>query len=148
MERHYAKTNQHESVRAGTHEYQAVPTRTSRYQSARIGTNRHVFPNAAAARPELAGRSRWTGAGRKDTVCGMDGGITIIGDGAMGTVCSILLAENGLPVRLWSAFPDAAERLAATRENGRFLPGCRVPEAVEVTGRDEGVFDGAGVPRS
>ena len=76
-------------------------------------------------------------------MCGMDGGITIIGDGAMGTVCSILLAENGLPVRLWSAFPDAAERLAATRENGRFLPGCRVPEAVEVTGRDEGVFDGA-----
>jgi len=63
--------------------------------------------------------------------------IAIIGDGAMGTVCAIMLAENGHSVRLWSAFPQAAEQIAQTRENSRFLPGCRLPESVEVTGRDD-----------
>ena len=39
--------------------------------------------------------------------------ISIIGDGAMGTLCAILLSENDHRVTLWSAFPDAAERLAS-----------------------------------
>jgi glycerol-3-phosphate dehydrogenase len=34
-------------------------------------------------------------------------GVAIIGDGAMGTVSAIMLAENGWSVRLWSAFPEA-----------------------------------------
>ena len=46
----------------------------------------------------------------------------MIGDGAMGTVCALMLAENGHQVRLWSAFPDAARDLAEHRENRRFLP--------------------------
>jgi len=62
--------------------------------------------------------------------------IAIIGDGAMGTVCAIMLAENGHAVRLWSAFPAAADELAARRENRRYLPGHRLPESVEVTGDD------------
>jgi glycerol-3-phosphate dehydrogenase (NAD(P)+) len=59
--------------------------------------------------------------------------VTIVGDGAMATLCAILLAENGHAVRLWSMFPQAAEELDRTRENRRFLPGHRLPEAVEVT---------------
>ncbi len=59
--------------------------------------------------------------------------ISIIGDGAMATVCAVILAENGHRVRLWSAFKDAAETLAATRENKRFLPGFKLPDSVEVT---------------
>jgi len=62
--------------------------------------------------------------------------IAIIGDGAMGTVCAIMLAENGHDVRIWSAFPDAAEALRRTRDNSRFLPGHRLPPSVEVTGDD------------
>jgi len=62
--------------------------------------------------------------------------VAIIGDGAMGTVCAIMLAENGCSVRLWSAFPAAARRVAAARENRRFLPGARLPDGVEVTGSD------------
>jgi glycerol-3-phosphate dehydrogenase (NAD(P)+) len=54
-----------------------------------------------------------------------------------------MLAENGLAVRLWSAFPDAAETLAARRENTRFLPGVRLADAVEVTGDDATAFAGA-----
>jgi glycerol-3-phosphate dehydrogenase (NAD(P)+) len=60
----------------------------------------------------------------------------------MGTTCAIMLAENGLRVRLWSAFPEAAEQLAHLRENRRFLPGHRLPESVEVTGDDAAALAG------
>ncbi|MFW6066029.1 MAG: NAD(P)H-dependent glycerol-3-phosphate dehydrogenase [Planctomycetota bacterium] len=69
--------------------------------------------------------------------------ITIIGDGAMGTTCALMLAEGGCSVRLWSAFADTAEQTDRLRENRRFLPGFKLPDAIEVTGEDEGVFDGA-----
>jgi glycerol-3-phosphate dehydrogenase (NAD(P)+) len=68
--------------------------------------------------------------------------IAVIGDGGMGTTCAIMLAENGWRVRLWSAFPEAAEQLAHLRENRRFLPGHRLPEAVEVTGDDAAALAG------
>ena len=55
----------------------------------------------------------------------------------MGTVCAIMLAENGRRVQLWSAFPDAAQRLAEVRENERFLPGHRLADGIEVTARDD-----------
>jgi glycerol-3-phosphate dehydrogenase (NAD(P)+) len=61
----------------------------------------------------------------------------------MGTICAIMLAENGHGVRLWSAFPEAAAELAATRENRRFLPGPRLHEDIEVTGDDSAAFDQA-----
>lgn len=69
--------------------------------------------------------------------------ISVIGDGAMATLCAILLSENGHRVRLWSAFPEAAERLARTRENTRFFPGHRLPDGVEVTGVDSEALAGA-----
>jgi glycerol-3-phosphate dehydrogenase (NAD(P)+) len=69
--------------------------------------------------------------------------VSVIGDGAMGTICAIMLAENGHRVRLWSAFPAAAEALAASRENRRFLPGVKLPDSIEVTGRDEEALAGA-----
>jgi len=53
----------------------------------------------------------------------------------MGTVCAIMLAENGLAVRLWSAFPEAARRIARRRESS-FLPGKRLGKSIEVTGDD------------
>ena len=66
--------------------------------------------------------------------------ISIIGDGAMGTICAIMLAENGCQVRLWSAFPEAAAELAAGRVNRRFLPEATLPDGVEVTGEDAEAF--------
>jgi glycerol-3-phosphate dehydrogenase (NAD(P)+) len=69
--------------------------------------------------------------------------ISIIGDGAWGTVCAIMLAENGHAVRLWSAFPEAAAKTAAARENATFLPGHRLPENVAVTGDDAAALEGA-----
>jgi glycerol-3-phosphate dehydrogenase (NAD(P)+) len=60
--------------------------------------------------------------------------VTIIGDGAMATVCAILLANKGLGVRMWGAFPEHIEQLHEFRENKRFLPGYRIPESVSLTG--------------
>ncbi len=66
--------------------------------------------------------------------------IAVIGDGGMGTICSIMLAENGHAVRLWSAFTDQAAEMESHRENRRFLPGRRFPDSIEITPADGGVF--------
>lgn len=69
--------------------------------------------------------------------------ISMIGDGAMGTLCANMLAENGISVRLWSAFPDAARELSEFRENKRFLPGIPIAQTIEITSEDEQAFNGA-----
>ena len=66
----------------------------------------------------------------------MEHRVHIIGDGAMGTVCAIMLADSGCRVRLWSAFRDAAAELRLSRVNARFLPGHMLPDSVDVTGDD------------
>ena len=58
--------------------------------------------------------------------------VTIIGDGAMATVCSLLLSQGGHDVTLWGAFEDAINRLIQNRENQRFLPGVRLPPTVSL----------------
>jgi len=69
--------------------------------------------------------------------------IAVIGDGAMGTVCAFLLAENGHDVRIWSAFPDQAAEMTERRENVRFLPGYPLPDNIAVTTAEEEAFAGA-----
>ncbi|MBL7141215.1 MAG: NAD(P)-dependent glycerol-3-phosphate dehydrogenase [Planctomycetes bacterium] len=68
--------------------------------------------------------------------------ICVIGDGGMGTVCAIMLAENGHDVVLWSAFAEQARQLAADGENKRFLPGAKLPDRVRVTADDAEAFAG------
>jgi glycerol-3-phosphate dehydrogenase (NAD(P)+) len=59
--------------------------------------------------------------------------IAVINAGGWGTALAIKLANQGHEVRLWARRPEMAERIAADRENQRYLPGVRVPDAVEVT---------------
>jgi len=60
--------------------------------------------------------------------------VTILGDGAMGTACAILVATKPEhSIHIWSAFPDQAAQFQAARENVKFLPGVRIPDAVTVT---------------
>ena len=47
----------------------------------------------------------------------------------MATVCAIMLAENEHAVRLWSAFPKAAEILADTRQNTVGDRPCKIADA-------------------
>lgn len=69
--------------------------------------------------------------------------ITILGDGAMATVCSILLTQGGHDVTMWGAFEESIERLMQNRENARLLKGVRVPEPVRLTANDDDCFRGA-----
>ena len=58
--------------------------------------------------------------------------ITILGDGAMATVCSILLTANGHRVTMWSAFESNIEQLMQDREQRKLLPGVKVPFEGEI----------------
>lgn len=66
--------------------------------------------------------------------------VTILGDGAMATVCSILLTQGGHSVTMWGAFEESIERLIQNREQNRLLPGARIPPGVRLTADDEDCF--------
>ena len=66
--------------------------------------------------------------------------VTIVGDGAMATVCSILLTQGGHAVTMWGAFEESIERLLQDREQRRLLPGVRVPAGVRLTANDADCF--------
>ncbi len=68
--------------------------------------------------------------------------VTILGDGAMATVCSILLTQGGHEVTMWGAFEESIERLIQDREQRRLLPGVKVPEKVRLTANDDDCFAG------
>jgi glycerol-3-phosphate dehydrogenase (NAD(P)+) len=66
--------------------------------------------------------------------------VTIVGDGAMATVCSILLTQGGHRVTMWGAFEESIEQLLQDREQRRLLPGVKVPGAVRLTANDADCF--------
>lgn len=67
----------------------------------------------------------------------------IIGDGQMGTVMAIVLAEQGMRVRLWSRDPDRSAQLRAAHENRKYLAGVPIPDRVSFTGDPTAVLVGA-----
>ncbi|HTL29448.1 MAG TPA: NAD(P)H-dependent glycerol-3-phosphate dehydrogenase [Tepidisphaeraceae bacterium] len=69
--------------------------------------------------------------------------VTILGDGAMATVCSILLTQGGHHVTMWGAFEESIERLMQNRENQRLLKGVRIPDEVRLTANDADAFTDA-----
>jgi len=69
--------------------------------------------------------------------------VTVIGDGQMATVCSVMLADKGVPVRMWSLFREQLDALQTWRENKRYLPGLRIPERVSFTPDAAAAFHGA-----
>ena len=67
--------------------------------------------------------------------------VTIIGDGAMGTVCGLILTENGFAVTHWCHDAAYARIVQQSRENSRFLPGIELPDALSFTGDDAALAD-------
>jgi glycerol-3-phosphate dehydrogenase (NAD(P)+) len=59
--------------------------------------------------------------------------ISIIGSGAWGTTLSILAAENGHNVILWSYEKDVTDHVNKTRENIKYLNGFQLPQNIEAT---------------
>ena len=68
--------------------------------------------------------------------------VCVIGDGGWGTTLAILLAKKGANVSLWGAFPDYIAQLKGKRENIKFLPGVKIPEAVEITASMDEALEG------
>ena len=59
--------------------------------------------------------------------------IAIIGDGGWGTALGLTLLLKGHSVRIWGPFPETLDRIRATGENKDYLPGVRLPPALEWT---------------
>ncbi len=62
--------------------------------------------------------------------------ISIIGDGAMGTVLATLLCEKGLSVRMWGHDKAQLDKIKNVGENIFFLPGYKLPETLKFESRD------------
>ena len=57
--------------------------------------------------------------------------ICVVGDGAWGTALAVNAIENNHKVVLWGAFPEYLEQMKISRENTKFLPGVKLPDALE-----------------
>jgi glycerol-3-phosphate dehydrogenase (NAD(P)+) len=63
--------------------------------------------------------------------------ITIIGDGGMGSVLSMLLCDKGIATRMWGYDPAQLAEIESRRENFRFLPGHKLPRELVFEPRDD-----------
>lgn len=61
--------------------------------------------------------------------------IAVIGAGAWGTALAYLLANNEHPVTVWTRRAEHAKELQETRENTAYLPGLRLPDAIDFTSK-------------
>jgi len=71
--------------------------------------------------------------------------VAVVGDGAMGTVSALILANKGYNVSLWGYNRPQIEQISQKRENSLFLPGIKLPIAIEMTSDDESIFDKAAI---
>ena len=69
--------------------------------------------------------------------------ISIVGNGAMATVCAIVLAQNGYSVSMWGANPSSIAALKEKRQNDRLLSGVKIPDTVRLTSDDADCFTDA-----
>lgn len=59
--------------------------------------------------------------------------VAVLGAGAWGTALAMHVAQAGHQVVLWSHDARHATALSEQRENKRYLPGCLLPDALQVT---------------
>jgi glycerol-3-phosphate dehydrogenase (NAD(P)+) len=75
----------------------------------------------------------------------LTGKVAVLGAGSWGTAFSIVLADGGNDVHLWSRREEAAEAINDRRENSDYLPGIELPPAVTATHDAEQALAGADV---
>ena len=71
--------------------------------------------------------------------------IGVLGAGAWGTALAGLAASRGHATVLWARDPGLAAAVRATRRNATYLPECRLPETLEITGDLAEAASGAGL---
>ncbi|MEX0742542.1 MAG: 2-dehydropantoate 2-reductase N-terminal domain-containing protein, partial [Phycisphaeraceae bacterium] len=59
--------------------------------------------------------------------------VTVLGDGAMATVCALLLDSKKVDVTIWGPFEAHVEQMFKTRLNEKYLPDYPLPESVRLT---------------
>ena len=69
--------------------------------------------------------------------------IAVVGDGGWGTANALLLAGHGHDVVLWGAFPEYVDEMRRTRANSRYLPGVKLPAALQLTADRREAAEGA-----
>src|SRR5215207_7715500 len=70
--------------------------------------------------------------------------VAVIGAGSWGTAVAALTAANASTV-LWARRPELAEQIAKEHENGDYLAGLALPDALEGTSDVRAAVDGASV---
>ena len=58
--------------------------------------------------------------------------VAIIGNGAMGTVCAMILCEKGKDVIMWGHDRAEIDEMNSARENIRYLPGYPLPQTLKL----------------
>jgi glycerol-3-phosphate dehydrogenase (NAD(P)+) len=69
--------------------------------------------------------------------------ISIIGDGAMGSVCAIMLCQKHYAVRMWGYDAKQLGEIQNRKENFKFLPGYKLPDELKFESRDSEIFKNA-----
>ncbi len=69
--------------------------------------------------------------------------ISIIGDGAMGTVLAMLLCAKKIQVRMWGYDAKQLMQIHSAGENIKFLPGYKLPASLTFEPKDERAMTGA-----
>ncbi len=69
--------------------------------------------------------------------------ISIIGDGAMGTVLAMLLCEKNFSMRMWGYDAEQLMQIQSAGENIKFLPGYKLPASLVFEPKDECAMAGA-----
>jgi glycerol-3-phosphate dehydrogenase (NAD(P)+) len=69
--------------------------------------------------------------------------VAIIGDGGMGTVLGMLLANKAVATRIWGYDRRQLEEIAKNHENKKFLPGYKLPKELDFEHDDKRAISGA-----
>jgi glycerol-3-phosphate dehydrogenase (NAD(P)+) len=69
--------------------------------------------------------------------------ISIIGDGAMGSVCAMMLCQKQYAVRMWGYDAKQLGEIQKKKENFKFLPGHKLPDELIFESRDSEIFKDA-----
>jgi glycerol-3-phosphate dehydrogenase (NAD(P)+) len=69
--------------------------------------------------------------------------VSIIGDGAMGTVLAMLLCQKHIATRIWGYDPEQLDQIKSAGENFKFLPGYKLPSSLVFEPADDKIIAGA-----
>ena len=63
--------------------------------------------------------------------------IAVIGAGSWGTALAMALGRRGNRVQLWGNEPDVIQAMQTSRVNDTYLPGCPLPDSIQVVNEFE-----------